>query len=51
MTLFAIENDVGIYYSQPRAYNPYYSRGWSDVWAYVVKWGGTPCFERKALSV
>jgi len=46
MTLFAIEHKAGLYYTQPKAYNPNYSSGVSDIWAYVVKWGGVPCYSR-----
>jgi hypothetical protein len=45
MTLFAIENDSGMFYTQPRAYNPDYSKGAGQTWAYVVKAGKLCCFE------
>jgi len=46
MALFAIKHDVGLYYTQPRAYHPDYSTGRGSTWAYVVKWDGVPCYER-----
>lgn len=46
MALYAIKEDVGVYYTQPRAYNPEYSSGAMRTWAYVVKWDGIACFER-----
>jgi hypothetical protein len=46
MALFALKHDCGLYYSQPRSYNPNYSRGIGETWAYVVKWGGVQCYER-----
>lgn len=46
MALFAIEHDSGLYYTQPKSYNPKYSKGIGGTWAYVVKWDGIPCFDR-----
>lgn len=46
MALFALNYDAGLYYTQPKSYHPDYSTGYSDCWAYVVKWQGVPCFER-----
>ncbi len=46
MTLFAVENDSGMYYSQPKSYNPNYSQGSGDTYGYVVKWEGIPCYMR-----
>jgi hypothetical protein len=40
MALFAAKYDLPLYYSQPRSYNPNYSTGLGDVWAYVIKWDG-----------
>lgn len=51
MTLFAVKNDVGIYYSQPKSYNPEYSRGVSEIRAYVVKWDGVACYDRPRLPL
>ncbi len=47
MALFAIKHDCGLYNTQPKSYNPDYSRGRGEVWAYVVKWDGIPCYERR----
>ncbi len=47
MALFAIKHDAGLYYTQPKSYNPEYSKGIGDTWAYVVKWDGIPCYERE----
>lgn len=46
MALFAIKNDAGIYYTQPKSYNPDYSTGYGISWAYVIKWEGIPCYDR-----
>lgn len=46
MALFANKYDAGLYYTQPKAYNPDYSKGYGESWAYVIKWEGIPCFER-----
>lgn len=46
MTLFAIETDCGLYYTQPKSYDPEYSKGSGNSWAYVVKWDGLPCYRR-----
>lgn len=46
MTLFAIKFDSGLYYTQPKSYNPSYSTGQGTTWAYVVKWDGIACFDR-----
>lgn len=50
MALFALQYDVGLYYTQPKSYNPSYSSGTGGTWAYVVKWEGTPCFKRYAYK-
>ncbi|MBI4256653.1 hypothetical protein HY626_01185 [Candidatus Uhrbacteria bacterium] len=47
MALFAIKYDAGLYYTQPRSYNPDYSKGQAESSAYVVKWGGIACFDRQ----
>ncbi len=47
MTLYAIENDLGMYYTQPKSYDPNYSQGCGESWAYVVKWEGIPCYSRQ----
>ena len=46
MALFAIKHSSGIYYSQPQAYNPEYTKGIGDSWGYIAKWEGVPCFDR-----
>lgn len=46
MALFAIKYDCGLFYSQPKSYNPNYSTGHGDSWGYVVKWQGIRCFDR-----
>ncbi|MHB8653195.1 MAG: hypothetical protein ACYDA9_04865 [Terriglobia bacterium] len=48
MALFGTENssDSGLYYTQPKSYNPDYSKGSGITWAYVVKWDGIPCYAR-----
>jgi hypothetical protein len=46
MALFAMKYRCGMYYTQPKAYNPSYSVDAGPTWAYVVKWRGTPCYER-----
>ncbi|MDQ3821601.1 MAG: hypothetical protein M3362_28515 [Acidobacteriota bacterium] len=49
MALFAIKYDAGLYYTQPKSYNPDYSSGEGRAWAYVVKWDAVPCYERYAM--
>jgi hypothetical protein len=46
LALYAMKYDVGLYYTQPKSYNPDYSTGQGRTWAYVVKWDGIPCYER-----
>lgn len=48
MALFAIRHDCGLYYTQPKSYNPDYSKGRGETWAYVVKWDGVACFDRQS---
>jgi hypothetical protein len=48
MALFAIKNRCGMYYTQPKSYNPDYSSGAGESWFYAVKWDGIACFERVA---
>jgi hypothetical protein len=45
MALFATKFDCGLIYTQPKAYNSEYCRGYRETWAYVLKWGGVPCFD------
>jgi hypothetical protein len=47
MALFGINYDTGLYYTQPRSYNPDYSKGRGNSWAYIAKWEGIPCFARR----
>ena len=51
MTLFAIKNDVGLFYTQPKSYHPEYSQGKGDSWGYVVKWDGIVCYDRTLLEL
>jgi hypothetical protein len=51
MALYAVKNDVGVYYTQPKSYSPDYTRGMGNTWAYVVKWAGVPCFDRRSNLV
>ncbi|HVM62830.1 MAG TPA: hypothetical protein VMV72_18360 [Verrucomicrobiae bacterium] len=50
MALFAIHRDAGMYYTQPKSYNPNYSSGFGRTWAYVVKWDGVCCYERPCAT-
>lgn len=45
MALFATKFDCGMYYTQPQSYNPDYSAGSGNQWAYVVKWDGISCVD------
>ena len=40
MCLFAIKHDSPVFYTQPKSYNPDYTRGVGASWAYLVKFGG-----------
>lgn len=51
MVLFALQHDRSICYIQPKSYNPNYSQGISESWAYVVKWSGETCFNRCIYQV
>jgi hypothetical protein len=51
MALFAITHDCGLYYTQPRSYNPSYSRGSGESWAYVLKWDGVLCTDRRPTPI
>jgi hypothetical protein len=46
MTLFAINFDCGLLYTQPKSYNPEYCEGHGEPRAYIVKWEGVSCYER-----
>jgi hypothetical protein len=52
MLLYALKrDDVGIYFTQPKAHNPEYSWGQGHSWGYVLKWDGIPCYERLAVAM
>jgi hypothetical protein len=51
MALCAIKNDFGVYYTQPKVYHPDYTKGIGQSWGYVVKWDGTPCYDRVTSHV
>lgn len=46
MALFAIQDKAGMYYTQPKSYNPNYSIDAGPIFAYVVKWDEIACFDR-----
>ncbi len=46
MALFALRHGAGMYYTQPQSYNPRYSTGIGQSWAYVAKWEGVSCLNR-----
>lgn len=50
MALFATRYECGLYYTQPKSYNPEYSKGTGESWAYIAKWGGVPCFDRRGIG-
>jgi hypothetical protein len=50
MALFAVENDISIYYTQPKSYNPRYTSGAGMRRAYVVKWEGVPAYARMPVG-
>lgn len=49
MALFAIQSRSGMYYTQPKSYNPDYSTGIGQTWFYAVKWDGITCYDRKII--
>lgn len=51
MTLFAIEKDVGLFYTQPKSYHPEYSQGKGGSWGYVAKWNGVACYDRTVVEL
>lgn len=51
MALFSIKESCNIFYTQPRSYNPDYTRGEGDTWAYIVKWDGIPCYDRQQQQI
>jgi hypothetical protein len=51
MTLFAIKNDIGMYYTQPKAYNPEYSLGFGKSLGYLIKYDGVACFDRAVQAL
>lgn len=50
MALFGLRYDCGLYYTQPKSYNPEYTSGRGNTWAYVVKWDGISCFSRPSIK-
>jgi len=46
MALFAIENNFGMYYTQPKSYNPSYTEGSGAMYSYILKWRGKVAYER-----
>ncbi len=46
LALYAIQSGSGMYYTQPKSYNPDYSKGTGESWGYLVKYEGIPCFDR-----
>ena len=46
MALFAIEHDVGLFYTQPQSYNPSYTEGVGAAYSYLVKWQGVAAYSR-----
>lgn len=51
MALFAIKHRCGMYYTQPKSYNPDYSSGSGQCWYYIAKWDGIACFEREIIPL
>ena len=51
MALFATKNDIGMYYTQPKAYNPDYSRGSGASIGYVLKWNSIACYDRESSTI
>jgi len=48
MALFSINYDCGMYYTQPKSYNPDYSKGAGHTFAYLTKWRGIACYDRSS---
>jgi hypothetical protein len=46
MALSALAHGFGLYYTQPQVYDPNYSQGAGNSYAYVVKWRSVNCFDR-----
>lgn len=52
MCLYGVAHDeCGLYYTQPTAYHPEYTKDAGKTWAYVVKWEGIPCFDRPSAQL
>lgn len=51
MALFALHNECGMSYTQPKSYNPNYTKGSGTCWGYVVKWEGISCYDRRSKAV
>ena len=49
MALFAIEHDLGLFYTQPKSYNPSYTQGSGKVLSYLTKWRGLAAYERQLV--
>ncbi len=47
MTLFAVQHNAPLFYTQPKSYSVDYSVGFGQTWAYVVKWSGVTCYDRE----
>jgi hypothetical protein len=50
MTLFAIRHECSLVYTQPKSYNPKYTKGQGSTRAYVIKWNGVVCYGRLSPS-
>jgi hypothetical protein len=46
MALFAMKNDLSLWYTQPKVYHPDYSLGMGKTRWYLMKWDGVQCFDR-----
>jgi hypothetical protein len=51
MVLFATQHESSMIYTQPRAYNPSYTKGHGTTWAYMLKWDGTCCYDRTVTQI
>lgn len=51
MALFSMQHNCNMFYTQPKSYNPDYTRGTGEVWGYLVKWKQIPCFDRNLRSL
>lgn len=46
MALHAIKHGRSMYYTQPKSYNPFYTKGIGSTRAYLVKFDGIACYDR-----